>query len=165
MDSASIAPALEKLQPERPLHFDDPAVARVQGAIGKIWSGNRGLRTICLPRVPRLILNPRSAEYFERTRAEQFGMTLAEVEKSENAKGAWEAAGAGLQELKALVKENGGGPFVLGEKVSYADFVLVSFFVFLRRLGEDLFERVMEVEEGFGELFKACEKWIERDDH
>ena len=92
-------------------------------------------------------------------------MTLAEVEKSDGAKGAWEAAGPGLQELKALVKENGDGPFVLGKKVSYADFVLVSFFVFLQRLGDDLFERVMEVEEGFRELFAACEQWIKRDDH
>jgi glutathione S-transferase len=58
---------------------------------------------------------------------------------------------------------------VLGDEVSYADFVLAGFWAFLKRLDKDgdLFGRVMGFDEGgaFRRHWEACQPWLERDDY
>jgi glutathione S-transferase len=165
MDSRNIADALEDLQPEPSLRLDSGCVERVQEAVA---SAQKALAPIAIPRVPEMLLNPESEEYFRETRRERFGVELVDLAKGESAgEKAWEGAEVGLKELVAILRERDGGPFVLGEKASYADFVLAGFWAFLKKLdkGGDLFGRVMGVNEAFGRHWEACQPWLEREDY
>ena len=129
----------------------------------------KALAPIAIPRVAEMCLNLESEEYFRRTRKERFGgVELVDLARSEAAgEVAWEGAEGGLRDLVGILGENGGGSFVLGEEVSYADFVLAGFWAFLKRLDKegDLFGRVMGVDWAFGRHWEACQPWLERDDY
>lgn len=49
--------------------------------------------------------------------------------------------------------------------VSYADFYIVGFLRFVQRIGEDLYERMVEMESALKTLYDASAVWLERDDH
>ena len=164
MESRAIAAALEQEFPSPPLHLDSPILPKVEALTSKITPA---LSPIFVPRVPRDILNPRSINYFIRTREEKFGMPLAELEKSEKGGGkAWENAAPHLSELAGLLRENE-GPFFMGEVVSYADFIVVGLFQFLKRISydDDAFGRVMQTDPSFLVLYEACAEWLKRDDY
>ncbi|KAK3049861.1 hypothetical protein LTR09_008781 [Extremus antarcticus] len=162
MESLRIATALDKLQPDPPLFSNDKetidraqtAVLGVQGAIS----------AIVIPRVPELLLGERSAEYFNHTRAKRFGMSLEELAKSANVSEAWEKAAPHLKELNEILMEKE-GKFVLGEKVSFADFVIAGFWAFVRKVDKegDVEGRVY-VYPSFKGHWEACRGWFERDD-
>ena len=139
---------------------------RVQDAV---LSVGKALAPIAIPRVPEMLLNPESEEYFRRTRRGRFdGIELVDLARSERAgEAAWEGAEGGWKDLVAILGENGGGPFVFGEEASYADFVLAGLWAFFKKLDKDgdLFGRVMGVDEAFGKHWEACQPWLERDDH
>ena len=111
MESRKIADALEREYPSPPLHLDSPILKKVEELAPECIML---LRPILLPRVPRQFLNPPSAEYFERTRAERFGMTLSQLEKERGGESAWKAAEPKWKELGALLKAEG-GPFFMGK--------------------------------------------------
>ena len=119
-----------------------------------------------MPLIPRRLLRESSIELFNAARAARFGMPLDELEARRGGEAAWEAAKAGLDELEALVWEHkvDEGPFVLGSRVSYADFVVVAVLEGFRRVGRELFERICEGREGLRGVWEACENWLERDD-
>lgn len=119
-----------------------------------------------MPRIPRTLLRPSSVPLFSSARAARFGMPLDELEAQRGGEQAWEAAKPGLDELEALVKDHriDEGPFVLGSRVSYADFVIVAVLEGFRRVGQDLFERIVERREGLRGVWEACVEWLERDD-
>jgi glutathione S-transferase len=164
VDSRNIADALEQLQPEPSLRLHSSYVERVQDAV---LSVGKALAPIAIPRVPEMLLNPESEEYFRRTRRGRFdGIELVDLARSERAgEAAWEGAEGGWKDLVAILGEN--GPFVLGEEASYADFVLAGLWAFFKKLDKDgdLFGRVMGVDEAFGKHWEACQPWLERDDH
>jgi len=163
MDSRHIATALEERFPSPSLHLDSPILAKVEALVPKITPA--AMAPIIIPRVPRDILNEKSKYYFETTRAERFGMSLDELEKSEKGgENAWENAKPGFKELAELLCETE-GPFFMGETVSYADFVVVGAFQFMKRAGEDIFDRVMKIDPSFPALYEACAAWLKRDDH
>jgi glutathione S-transferase len=166
MDSRAIANVLEELQPLPSLRLDSGYIERVQEAVASV---QKALTPIAIPRVPEMLLNPESDEYFRRTRKERFGVELVDLAKGEEAgEKAWEGAEGGLKELGKILGENGGdGPFVLGGEASYADFVLAGFWAFLKKLdqGGDLFGRIMGVDEAFGRHWEACQPFLERDDY
>lgn len=180
MDSWKIAHELEKRYPSPSLHLDDPVVGQVMETLGKIFPP---LRPHIIPKVPRVLLNERSAEYFERTRKESFGMPLAQVEAEMATEESWEKAKQPIKDIADLLKKNG-GPYFLGKTgkesnvsgkcnigraddctVSYADFIFVGYLQFLNRVDEKLFQRFMGFDPSFGELFEACKEWLARDDH
>ncbi|KAF2198653.1 hypothetical protein GQ43DRAFT_400414 [Delitschia confertaspora ATCC 74209] len=161
MDSWKIAQELEKRYPSPSLHLDDPVVVKVRDITQQLL---RLLGANILAKIAQ-ILPERSAEYFYRTRKEMFGMTLDEFEKVNGGEQSWEAAKEPSKELAGLLKESG-GPFFLGETVSYADFIFVTFLEFLKRSdGEtgDLFSRFVAQDKSFLTLYEACGKWLERD--
>lgn len=162
MDSRKIADELEALQPERPLHLANGYVERTQ----ELVTGTRGaLGPVLIPRVPEVLLKEASAAYFHETRAKRFGMTLPELAESDKAgEAAWSEAEPHLVGLKELLHENGGGPFVAGKEVSYADLILGSFWAFERRLGEDVHGRLMNYDETFPKHWDAVKAHFERDD-
>lgn len=162
MGSEKIAPELERLKPEPSLHVDDPMTEKATAAVGEFFGG---LVPLLLPRVPKRLLNPRSAEYFEETRKGWFGMPLKELEQSKGAQEAWDKANPGAEKIKELLKQKTGGPFVHGEQVTYADFIIVGSFEFIRLLGEDVFEKAMSLDSAFPQLYEACKPWMKRSDH
>ncbi|KAF2726291.1 hypothetical protein K431DRAFT_299380 [Polychaeton citri CBS 116435] len=167
MDSMPIALALEKQYPTPSLRLDNSYTERVQKLIVKTRTA---IAPEAMPKVPRNLLNEESAKYFEETRAKRFGMPLAELGKSEKAgETAWKAVASAMDEAKALLAEHPEGPYVEGNEVSYADFVLAGFWQFLRRIDEKgLYEETLKRNDSDGSLrkqFEACWKWMERDDH
>jgi glutathione S-transferase len=107
MDSKKIARELEKRYPSPSLHLDDPIVANF--SLAKF---QKHLIPHVVPKVPKL-LNERSEEYFNRTRAVRFGMPLAQVEKEKATEERWEEAKEGLVEMADLLRQKG-GPCFLG---------------------------------------------------
>lgn len=161
MDSRKIATELEKRFPEPSFHLDAPELPQVQKSVIEAFES---LRPAVLVKVPAALLTPRSAEYFERTRKERFGVSLAQWEKEKGGERAWKEAEPALKDLGALLKAKG-GPFILGTTVSYADFVLVGFLHCTRRIHEDFFERVIAVDPALKTVYEASAPWLQRDDH
>ena len=128
MDSWIIAQELERRYPAPSLHLDEPIVIQVRNHIGKLLGP---MVEHLIPKVPLLLLQ-RSADYFYETREQQFGAPLPEVEKTAGEEN-WKKAEAPAKEAGDLLRKNG-GPFFLGETVSYADFIFVSFLQFIKRV-------------------------------
>lgn len=165
MDSRQIANALEAAHPEPSLHLDSGHTDRAQAAVLGIWSA---LTAIAMPRIPELLLNPQSADYFPETREKRFGMPLSDLAKSERAgEHAWKAAGKPMGELKAILHEYDDGPYVMGKQPSYADFMIAGMWRCFESVDQrgDLLERAIGFDVAFSEQYQACRKWLERDDH
>lgn len=161
MESRAIATALEKLQPEPSLDLDEDCINRTQGVVGKIMGP---FLPELMPKVATNLLPQRSRVFFEETREVSFGMPLSELAKSDKAgEAAWQGAQAGVEELKALLAENTSGPYIKGAQVSYADFIVVAVYQFLKRLDEADFDRFMSLDKSFVEHYDGCKKWLERD--
>jgi glutathione S-transferase len=111
MDSWPIAHELEKRYPSPSLHLHDPIVVRVRDHIAKVRAP---LDAHLLPKIPRRILNKESAEYFELTREERFGMPLEQMEKEKGTEQSWVDIKEPAEEMAGLLKKNA-GPFFLGE--------------------------------------------------
>ncbi|KAK5119162.1 hypothetical protein LTR85_007776 [Meristemomyces frigidus] len=161
-DSAVIAKQLEAIHPDPPLVFDSETQLKAEQAVGKIA---RPLMPVFMPRVARDVITESSVPFFRETRAKAFGMSLEELEAARGGEQAWEAAGAGFQELRAVLTEHKRceGPFILGSEVSYGDFLVVAFTESLRRIGSDLGERFLNVDESFRNLHEACKVWMQKD--
>ncbi|KAM0254308.1 hypothetical protein ACHAQJ_006949 [Trichoderma viride] len=160
MQSYAIAQKLEDLWPEPSLHLDSDSYEKAVAVLSKIGPA---LAPEMRPWTPRNILNPASIEYFERTRKAQFGMSLADLHKSDKAgENAWAAAEPGLQALKTLLTENSSGPYIDGDRVSYGDLLLASQYAFHEMLHEDLIKRLLGYDESIQRHFDACKKWLER---
>ena len=111
MDSRKIADVLEKAYPSPPLHLDSPILKKVEELVPQCV---RSLGPLFLPRVPQNVLNPRSAEYFRRTRSERLGMDLSQLEKEKGGEKAWKVVEPKWKELGSLLKAEG-GPFFMGK--------------------------------------------------
>lgn len=159
MDSWPIAHELEKRFPSPPLHLDSPIVVHIRNGIADIM---KPLTGHILPKAPVVILNPRSAEYFNRTREARFGKSLKELERETATEQAWRDVEGPAREFGELLRKEG-GPFFLGEKVSYADFIFVGFLQMLKRMDEGVFERFVGMDEAFAKLFEASGRWLEKE--
>ncbi|KAL9062898.1 MAG: hypothetical protein Q9157_008557 [Trypethelium eluteriae] len=161
MDSKAIAVEIEKRYPTPALPINTPALEKLR----EIFMGaTQPLVPELVARVPRVLLNPASTEYFETTRAERFGMSLEEYEREKGGRKAWDAAHPKLKEIAAMLKEKG-GPFLDGQQVSFADFALVGFLRFVQILNQPLYTHFMETYPEFGTLYDSSKQWLERDDH
>lgn len=164
MDSLEIAKALEVVQPSPSLHLTSPRVVRAQAAVQQTLDA---LGAIVKPRVPQMVLNPTSADYFSNTRSKKYGMSLEEVAKSDLAgESAWISAAEGMTLFRDLLVEDQTGPYVMGNEPGFADFVMAGFWRFLQIFDRDgdLFGRLMKFDESFPAHFAACEKWLVKDD-
>ncbi|TKA73768.1 hypothetical protein B0A55_07122 [Friedmanniomyces simplex] len=162
MDSTTIVQRLEELYPEPTLHLDTGVHDRALAVVGKTGFA---LLPVFMPRVARSMIVETSVPWFCEARRKKFGMSLEELESTRGGERAWEAADPGLKELNGLMKEEkrNEGPFVLGSEVSYADFVLVALLEGMRRIGEDLFERIVGGDEGLLAIYEECRRWTEKD--
>jgi len=164
MDSVKIAQELDMHQPSPSLRLGSPRVEQTKEAVELV---NNALAPVSRPRVPEMVLNSGSIEYFSRTRSQRFGMPLEVLARSELAgEAAWKGATEGLERVKSLLAEDKTGPYVMGAEPGFADFVLAGFWRFMQVLDrqEDLFGRLMKYDESFPKHFTACKKWLLKDD-
>jgi glutathione S-transferase len=113
MNSKDIIEEIEKRypSPDYPsLYLDDPSTKRAFTFVGEFFGKLKGN---LLPAVPVKVLTDVSAEYFERTRAGWFGMSLQELAKKTGGEQAWTDSKEVSQRLADALKETE-GPFFLG---------------------------------------------------
>ncbi|KAK2728934.1 glutathione s-transferase [Colletotrichum kahawae] len=161
MNSKKIIARLEADYPEPPLYHDAELSEEALKHIAPVWGA---LGPLMIPVVPREVLNERSAEYFWRTRKEHLGMSLDEFEEKNGGEKAWEKAKKPIEDATALLNKTE-GPFFLGDKVSYADFLYVGAIAMAKRLNEENYRRIVEISDAFDKQYKACGPWLERNDH
>ncbi|TLD39559.1 putative glutathione s-transferase protein [Venturia nashicola] len=158
MDSKKIAIALEETFPKPSMHLDSEYLPQMYDLVAEC---QKYLMPFWMPSVPADVLNPVSAEYFYTTRLTKVGKPLQELAKEATPE-QWDKSRPHFEKIAALLKTNG-GPFVMGDSVSYADFVLVSFLQFIRRSHEVAFTKVLAVDDTIKKVYEACGKWLERD--
>ncbi|KAL8669109.1 MAG: hypothetical protein Q9168_006290 [Polycauliona sp. 1 TL-2023] len=159
MESKNIAVSLEEKYPSPSLHLDSPQLAKIEALLPQLFIPLRGVVT---PKIGRNLMTQESEPYFYKSRAEKFGMPLDQMDREMSGEKQWEEARPVIREVAALIEEKG-GPFVLGREVSYADFILVGALSLFKRLGEGVFERVVEMEPVLRALYAASGKWLEKD--
>jgi hypothetical protein len=50
------------------------------------------------------------------------------------------------------------------EPVSYADFIFVSMLHFVKCISEDLFKKLLALDDAFPEAYEASKQWLEKED-
>ncbi|KDQ17826.1 hypothetical protein BOTBODRAFT_29133 [Botryobasidium botryosum FD-172 SS1] len=144
-DSAAIAHYLDATYPDPERTLFPPGSHALQELFYNHFNTQLSLYFISLylPLVPS-ILDEESAEYFTRTRSAALGKPLgevypkgAELEKMwEEFRGAFGVLDSALQ--KNEVRHGGvGGDFVMGDKFTFADCVLVAFFIWMNKVEPD----------------------------
>jgi len=116
-----------------------------------------------MPKVPKTLLPERSAEYFNRARSEQVGMPLEEYAEKNGGEQCWTEALKAIDDLSVFVSETE-GPFVEGNEVSYADFIIVASLFFIKRIDEKDFERLLANAKPLVQQLEACTQWFKQDD-
>lgn len=116
----------------------------------------------------RTCLSEVSAAYNREDRKKKSGMSLEQLAAERRGETAWRAAEAAGGPFEALKKELSAhkvddGPFVLGNKVSYADFVVAGFFECFSRADLASYVRLMSFDRSFPILHQACRPWLQRD--
>ncbi|KDQ33913.1 hypothetical protein PLEOSDRAFT_1061513 [Pleurotus ostreatus PC15] len=136
-DGPAIAEYLDKQYPDTPKLFPSGTVALQYGFIAAHADAITSLFVFALPKA-NSILNPRSEEYFRRTREQMFGKKMEELTPVGDARVAeWGKYRDGLGKIDGWIKKSG-GPFVMGDTISFADVTIASFLVWLKIMfGED----------------------------
>lgn len=124
-DSLAVAQYLETTYPTTPKLFPDNTLGLQTAFIyahrhqmANMW------QFIYAPECS--MLNPRSAEYFRRTREQMFGRSLENlVPQGDQGEAEWAKFRAGLGRVDGWYAKTG-GPFLLGNVASWADFVVAS---------------------------------------
>ncbi|KAI1747210.1 putative glutathione S-transferase [Xylaria castorea] len=166
MDSWNIAKSIEKDYPSPGLHLDSPLREKVEG---HLLSGRAALKPIYIPNVMKRLLKECNHAYWHETRSKLLGMPIDQFEKEHGGEGKpYQAAAPHFQAVTALLKEDHEGPFFMGSTISYTDFIWAGFLIFCRRIGDDMFQSVLETTGDAAvhlKLLRALEPWSERDDH
>lgn len=159
MESFKIAAELESRHPQPSLRLDSGLHARAGEAVAQ---AALPLIPVFMPRIPRAVLCESSVPYFLAAREKRFGMPLDQLERERGGEQAWRAAGPGVQALARLLSDHkvDQGPFILGSRASYGDFLIVAFLESLRRVGQDMFDRLVGSEETLKAVYEACREWL-----
>ncbi|KAK0631353.1 hypothetical protein B0T14DRAFT_2045 [Immersiella caudata] len=166
MDSRRIAEAIDERYPSPPIQLESKYYAWFEKNYSALMTDLQG---VYMPLIPARLLNEASVPYWYETRSEDVGMPLDQLAKEQGGHVAWGLVEPLLKEVVGMLKENGDGPFFLGKEVSYADFWWAGFLLFVKRIGEDLWEELMRRSGGNAkaheELLEAVRAWSERNDH
>lgn len=164
MESLAIARRLEALHPSPPLPIDSKALAYFDANYNTLMFHFRGLYLVELP---RRVLNPPSVAFWRPSREAMLGQTLEELEAQHGGpEEPFRRIEGILGEVTGLLKEDGSGPFFEGGRVGYADFVWAGFLLFVRAIGEEELQKVLERSGDRGvheRLLEAVGGWTERD--
>lgn len=160
MDSDKIATYLDEQYPNPPLPLSLPEDAEIAKFFGGMIGPSRGL---WMPLVPKNVLLPQCAEYFTRTREEDFcgGKSLEDYRESQDHEKIWAEMLPGIKGLGEVLKREE-GPFIKGKEVSYWDFKIVGYLHFLNRVHKPFHDKLISLEPALGSLYEASAKWLER---
>lgn len=158
MNSLLIAPKLEELYPEPSLHLDTSPYAEAQDTVNEIIMT---LVPYWLPKIFNKVSTDEDRKWAYEVRAPEAGYPLDQWQHLP-ADSFWEASKAGFGKLAALL-ERTEGPFVLGEKLSFGDFVIVGMIKMFERMGGEDLEMCLR-EPAVWKLWDACGEWLVRDD-
>ena len=162
-DSLAITEYLDSKYPDRPV-FPKKGKALE-------YSFEECFNSIIRPRLGMLlfpptwaILDDRGREYFRRTREHVFGKTLEEMSpEGEVREGQWKALEAGYDQIAAIIEKNGPGVDYIagGNEPTRADFILVSFLIWLKFILPDEWEKRGKQWSGgrWERLLKKTEEW------
>ncbi|KAI7346761.1 hypothetical protein KC320_g7659 [Hortaea werneckii] len=159
MDSLVIARKLNGMYAEPKLIFDETSLADVQKGLGMTA---RPLFPVIMPRIATIVTQDSKA-YFREMRARDYGMPPEEFERTKGGKKAWADAEPGFRFLAELYGKENDGPFLMGSQPSFGDFVIVAFIECSMRVGEDMGERWLSMDERLARVHEACRPWIEKD--
>lgn len=163
MDSRVIATALEAEYPTPSLYLDVPVLAEVEGLIGATLGP---LLPIFLVRVPDVLLADASVPYWMETRkAYTGGLDVREFAAQADMDKVWQDVEAGFGKVTEVLNRMD-GPF-FGREVGYVDFVWGGLLLFVKALGEDVWEKVMERSgdrRAHERLLEGIAPWSERND-
>ncbi|KAI2641006.1 putative glutathione S-transferase [Xylaria nigripes] len=163
-DSWEIAQELEKLYPTRPVNMDESLRERYLSHF--VPAFNELIPNYILA-APKHLLNEASRGYWHETRSAWFGMPLEQFVQERGGEKAFKAAVPHLLAITELLKETE-GPFFMGQKVSFVDFIHAGFFHMVKRVGDGLFVPTLEATgdpELHLRLIEAMEPYIERDSY
>jgi len=166
MDSKSIVKVIEKEHPEPSLHLDSPLLAKIEELVPKL---NEPLRNYWMPLVATKLLSERSTEYFLAVKLKKVGKTVEQMrEEFGDGEAVWAKVLPTISELGDLLESNG-GPFLMGETPSYADFMVVSVLQYYKTVDEALFLKVVggpgDTQTPLRRLYDASKPWVARNDH
>ena len=161
MESRVIAEALEPLFQEPCAHLDSPILEEVQEAWTVIF---HAICPLVVPRMPRDILCEPTTSWFNIERSKMFGMTVDEWGAKHPEEEVRDKARIGFLKLAVIFKADASGPFCLGETPSYADFLIVGFLEWCKIAGNDIYQRIVSIDESFLHVHEACRPWLERND-
>lgn len=164
-ESNSCAETLESRYAEPTIHLDEHLHRNIQTIVDEAASQAFPLALIiCV----RRCLPERSAAFLLEDRKKRFGISLEDLAKykGEESWQAGEAPGGSFGKLKDELQKHkkDDGPFVLGSKVSYGDFIIAGFFECVERVDKTLYDRLIGYDESFKSLHEVCRPWLERDD-
>ncbi|ESK89976.1 hypothetical protein Moror_736 [Moniliophthora roreri MCA 2997] len=137
-DSFLIMEYLEKTYPSAPERaLIPPGTTALQKAFIDAYRGKTFpvLTPLLMPRTAE-VLNPPSEEYFRRTKEVKLGKSITELEpKGEKRVEVWKQVQDAFGVVDAWIEN---GRFVMGDRVSFADFDLAGMFLWIRiAWGED----------------------------
>ncbi|KAI1432868.1 putative glutathione S-transferase [Xylaria sp. CBS 124048] len=164
MDSWTIAQEIERLHPSPPLNLDSPILPRYLSLHGKAFME---IMPNYILEAPRRLLNDINHAYWHHTRSQWVGKPLDQFVQERGGEKAFRAGAPYLQQITALLKENG-GPFFMGQTISYTDFVHTGFLVMFRLLGDDLFKPLLDATgdpETHLRFLEAVKPYIDRDNY
>ena len=126
-ESYRIAEYLDKAYPDTPKVIP-PGTEVLQTAwVEAVMTNLNALWPFSMPGTLNLIVDSESREYFHRTRTIMFGKDLRELTPKGEA---WDAAIKELEKSFNAIDQwmlKSGGPYVMGDTPSFADFVLAGF--------------------------------------
>ena len=139
-ESFRIAQYLEKQYPNTTTVFPGPHdLSALHAAFSNAWDvETTAVTQFIIPAVFQ-VLNPPSQAYFRRTREKSFGKKLEDITpKGEDRIAQWAKFRAGMGNVNKWFEMNGGGPFLMGDALSWSDLVIAGEMIWYRTIwGED----------------------------
>lgn len=160
MNSINIAPKLEELYPSPSLQLESNAHVEAQEVVDSII---QSLVPYWLPKIGHDVLMEEDRKWFFEVQVPKRGLPLEDWE-SRPAEQYWEAVKPGLKRLEGLLERDMAGPFILGEKPSYGDFVIVAAIkMFEFGEGKEDLEKFLAFP-AVRKLWEACGEWMVKED-
>ena len=138
-DSIVIAEYLEKTYPDAPSVFPNDTIALQKAFETSLDQKIEAVTSFIIP-ATCFKLNPRSEEYFRRTREITFGKKLEDVIPTGDARTeGWGKFEKGLDTIHSyLISTDKKGPYILGDTISWTDLLLFSYLYWFKAIfGED----------------------------
>ncbi|KAG9051556.1 hypothetical protein FS837_004066 [Tulasnella sp. UAMH 9824] len=165
VDSQVIAEYLDSKYPQKPLL---PEGTKALQAMFLKWTQTNllvHLLQLVVPQVPAILDDP-GAEYFTRTREQQFGKKLTDICVGEERATSLAALEKDLATLDGYISRNGGGDFLMGITPTYGDILLCSFFMWTKRVPttrDPGSESVFDIIKGWhGGRWQRLQTWSEQ---